>query len=558
MAGFFTDQEELDVLFGFAEDNRRAMAHLCDAIARKPMPVGCFVGAGLSIPYGMPSWEHLLREAAAAAGCGPSADPLLDAGQYPAAAQLIADADSDGFERILAETFGRPHRAGQPEGASVFLPFLPFDTLVTTNFDSLLEDAYLLGGLVLDPVVRGADSDFEARARFEGNLPLLKIHGDYYYGRVLTQADYDRHYGHTSPLFEHLVRLFETHTFLFVGCSMTDERILEALQISAQARSHPHFAILSSSDPAYRAEMTDRLCDAGVQAIWYSDDHHYLNVALALAVTLVGNWAESGTWTGLAEVGLTFKFGTYGQERDRLRAYFDERPRSYLLRTAYCLCLVDLSVLGTTGPSLEFFNEQVALVDEAMGRVESFPEAYLARMMMNWMRFDFTAAIRDADRAIAEGLEMSSVYLMRGIIKAIDGRDLSESRADFLQAAALAPAEGDPEATALCEVYARSIQNMLGEAGAYDRLKELLESSVFERDPMRELADSTRKLNRLIHLHNRSGPLKRLGSTKWSTKSALWLLKLMGRSGFMYWWLRRGIEKERRQEQEAGREGGDR
>lgn len=185
-----------------------------------------FVGAGLSIPAGLPGWYQLmqgLRERLALDIPEPSGD-LLDYAE-----RLDRRVGRWALGRALRDML-TTHKG--PTEVQRALMGLPFDAVLTTNFDHLLEEA--LDGLkkrydpirydeevgVLDPLTA---------------LPVVKFHGDINDppGIVLTRSDYDAYTGrHPAfrPLFE---ALLATRTFFFVGFGLRDPNFL-ALDGSVQ------------------------------------------------------------------------------------------------------------------------------------------------------------------------------------------------------------------------------------------------------------------------------------------------------------------------------------
>lgn len=267
---------------GAYPDNRARFNRAMDAAARGVLVP--FVGSGLGVPCGNPTWSDFLRSLATIAPGGvlDVVERHLDDGLFEEAAQFLADELGRAlFWERLENRLTQDVRLRGP--ILLLAETFRASCVVTTNFDPLLESAFeLMGepfrhvstGLTLGRFRRGLD---EAR-----DVPqLLKLHGDAEEenGRVLTLDEFNEHYGNgaidfTQPVPAFAQRLF-TQPLLFVGCGLNGDRVLQLAEavahVATAAPPTRHYAILEApevEDPDL-AERERTLGDAHIFPIWY-------------------------------------------------------------------------------------------------------------------------------------------------------------------------------------------------------------------------------------------------------------------------------------------------
>lgn len=178
-----------------------------------------FIGAGFSLnarlPTGleMPAWPELTSQLASI-GC-------LDANS---SGPEVASEFEKRFGRVqLIEAIRRALHAGRAEPGNAHKPFaeLPFDTIYTTNFDLLIEDAFTMVKRPFRSLVG------ELQMPFHGGpltTSIVKMHGDLRHEEhvVVTQEDYDSYLDTYPIIATHLSALLITRTALFIGYSLSD------------------------------------------------------------------------------------------------------------------------------------------------------------------------------------------------------------------------------------------------------------------------------------------------------------------------------------------------
>jgi hypothetical protein len=178
-----------------------------------------FIGAGFSknasLPPGlaMPDWQTLAGVLSRDAETKPGIDPVEVAQRYEqrfGRVQLI--------EAIREALHPEKARPGKSHHAFVHLPF---DTIYTTNFDLLLEDAYSEATRPYRSLVGEVQLPFHA-----GQIAssIIKMHGDLRHEEhiVVTKRDYDEFMQRHPVIATHLSAMLITRTPLFIGYSLSD------------------------------------------------------------------------------------------------------------------------------------------------------------------------------------------------------------------------------------------------------------------------------------------------------------------------------------------------
>jgi hypothetical protein len=187
-----------------------------------------FVGAGFSlnakIPRGkkMLDWDGLGKQVAAA----------LPEYQYTTALEALS-AYSHEFSRVkLVEFLSSALLIASIQPAKTHEEFcrLPFDRVVTTNFDFLLEQAYARLNSYCIPLVA---EDQLAVGDPQAGVRLLKLHGDLHHPNrlVVTEEDYDAFLSNLPLLATHLASLLIDHTAFFIGYSLDDPDFRQIWQV---------------------------------------------------------------------------------------------------------------------------------------------------------------------------------------------------------------------------------------------------------------------------------------------------------------------------------------
>src|SRR5581483_12179587 len=175
-----------------------------------------FVGAGLSIGAGAPTWDQLCDDLRA------ELHPSTSEQSLPLVAQYFRNQFGDYalYSRLREKLHGASLR---PTRVHELLCSLPVSVFLTTNWDSLIEQALRAIGRRAHVIVHPPD----LAAWDDCEVQVIKPHGDIERpdSLVVTAHDYSQLLGADTALRAKLVDLLRYRPVCFVGYSMRDEDV---------------------------------------------------------------------------------------------------------------------------------------------------------------------------------------------------------------------------------------------------------------------------------------------------------------------------------------------
>ena len=191
-----------------------AFQAIVDSTYSRPLNFGSWVGAGFSTHYAQfPSWREFLKLIATRMPDETDrnvADILIDLGKYQIAAEFLSSAIPKEVLSLIVEKFS--DLSNCPLGSDLIIGEMCPSTIVTTNYDGLIERSY--------PHYEVTSPVDDIYLLFSARHKILKLHGSV--GSpltcVLSVSQYAKTYNRDLDYL--LINLLTSQNFLFVGSSL--------------------------------------------------------------------------------------------------------------------------------------------------------------------------------------------------------------------------------------------------------------------------------------------------------------------------------------------------
>jgi hypothetical protein len=290
---------------------------------------GLFVGAGLSLRAGYPSWRRLVRDMAREVGLDAEREADL-----PGVVQYFlnkAGKTRTRLARTIVEHFGEEKPI--PEVLRI-LARLPLRQIWTSNYESLIERAWLEQRKRLD--VKSCDKDLVRENPWAHGI-LYKMHGTVEHPAdvVISKGDYEA-YRRKCPGFLHLLTgQLVSRRMLFLGISFTDPNLNHLFTVMREAFEDTppeHYTIVRR--PKRSDYKTTALFDYAKRrhALWVDDLQNY-----GIQAVEVDQYEEVDEILGALERRLSLGSVLVSGSFPDTRVPADQPQRTKIEETAYAI-----------------------------------------------------------------------------------------------------------------------------------------------------------------------------------------------------------------------------
>lgn len=244
-----------------------------------------FVGAGISASAGFSSWkDHLRHQGKTAHIAKERIEALLASGAFETVLEEIeAVRGREVFIQEIRDEFSR----------NLTIPDVVWriselftDTVITTNYDRLLEQSFATGEADRVQVINGLNAMQRPDPK---KITVIKLHGDIREPKrcILSKTQYDEAYGNGSlnlhkPIPKLLAYHYKNSSLLFLGCSLSNDRTVQVFRkiresMGEEEETKQHFSIEQA--PGTLEEIAQRnaeLAKLGITPIWFEKGRYEL------------------------------------------------------------------------------------------------------------------------------------------------------------------------------------------------------------------------------------------------------------------------------------------
>jgi hypothetical protein len=239
---------------------QHGLEELANAIAARKTIL--FVGAGVSMSVGLPSWQTLIEHMANELGLDPPAqDDARYSYQMLAEYYLLKQGSIGGLRSWMDRNWSVSRDKVSQSRVHQLVVSLDFPIIYTTNYDRNLEVAFEIAGRPFAKIANAKDI-----AKAERHVTqIVKYHGDFDddASLVLAETDYFDRLSFDSPLDVKFRADALGSTIVFIGYSMSDmnirlllHRLWQTWNMSDYAKDRPpSFIFMSGPNPIQEAVL---------------------------------------------------------------------------------------------------------------------------------------------------------------------------------------------------------------------------------------------------------------------------------------------------------------
>ena len=179
-----------------------------------------FVGAGTSLDAGMPSWNNAVSQIASKLNIQPGSEDTLKVPQY-----YYNERGKKDYTELMRRIFKYKIHLQEQEIHHKIISFQA-DTIVTTNYDHLIEQACRAENEIRHVV------SIDKELPYKHGKELIKMHGDFEHDNfVLKEDDYLNFERNFRLIKNYIVSLAGTKTILFIGYSFSDPDVKQIFSL---------------------------------------------------------------------------------------------------------------------------------------------------------------------------------------------------------------------------------------------------------------------------------------------------------------------------------------
>jgi hypothetical protein len=244
-----------------------------------------FVGAGISASAGFSSWkDHLRHQGKTAHIAAERIEGLLASGAYETVLEEIEAAR--GREVFIQEIRDEFSRNLTIPDVVWRISELFTDTVITTNYDYLLEQSFETGEAGRVQVINGLNALKHPDPK---KITVIKLHGDIREPKrcILSKNQYDEAYGNGSlnmhkPIPKLLAYHYKNSSLLFLGCSLSNDRTVQVFRkiregMGEEEETKQHFSIEQVPESLEEiAQRNAELAKLGITPIWFAKARYEL------------------------------------------------------------------------------------------------------------------------------------------------------------------------------------------------------------------------------------------------------------------------------------------
>ncbi len=260
-------------------------AELVSAIARRRCVV--VLGSGVSrqsvnaAGLRPPTWSELLTEGVRRLTCTNAVKgaihKALRSREYLLVCQMVKEQMGDPeFREFLREQFLTPQFQAAPIHDSIIS--LDSRIVATPNFDKIF-DTRINTVQNNSVAIKCFDHDDLAQAIRSKNRLVIKIHGsiDTPTQTIFTRQEYAQARQKYASFYAVLEALILTHTFLFLGCGLSDPDVQLLLEDYSNRFRHtsPHFFVLAKDYYAHKSVLSSVASSLNIRALTYDSKNNH-------------------------------------------------------------------------------------------------------------------------------------------------------------------------------------------------------------------------------------------------------------------------------------------